>query len=100
MLKTTQFSLHVNKSSAMAGKANQTGHPKDTDSLIDVIRKAVELQHRLNELSKYLFEDGDFDREFFDAQERLQDIINNDLRPMVGALVVNNVYETERRQAL
>lgn len=84
----------------MAGKANQTGHPKDTDSLIDVIRKAVELQHRLNELSKYLFEDGDFDREFFDAQERLQDIINNDLRPMVGALVVNNVYEMERRQAL
>ena len=100
MLKPNQFSLHVNKSSAMAGKANQTGHPKDTDSLIDVIRKAVELQHRLNELSKYLFEDGDFDREFFDAQERLQDIINNDLRPMVGALVVNNVYETERRQAL
>ncbi len=97
MLKPNQFSLHVNKSSAMAGKANQTGHPKDTDSLIDVIRKAVELQHRLNELSKYLFEDGDFDREFFDAQERLQDIINNDLRPMVGALVVNNVYETERR---
>lgn len=100
MLKPNQLSLHVNKSSAMAGKANQTGHPKDTDSLIDVIRKAVELQHRLNELSKYLFEDGDFDREFFDAQERLQDIINNDLRPMVGALVVNNVYETERRQAL
>lgn len=100
MRTPNQLSLHVNKSSAMAGKANQTGQPKDTDSLIDVIRKAVELQHRLNELSKYLFEDGDFDREFFDAQERLQDIINNDLRPMVGALVVNNVYETERRQAL
>ena len=83
----------------MAGKAHQTGHPKDTDSLIDVIRKAVQLQNRLNELSKYLFSDGDFDKEFYDAQERLQDIINNDLRPMVGALVVNNVYETERRQA-
>lgn len=100
MRTPNQLSLHVNKSSAMAGKANQTGHPKETDSLIDVIRKAVELQHRLNELSKYLFEDGDFDREFFDAQERLQDIINNDLRPMVGALVVNNAYEAERRQAL
>lgn len=97
MLKTTHYCLNVNKSNGQTGKAHQTCHTKNTDSLIDVIRKAVELQHRLNELSKYLFEDGDFDGEFFDAQERLQDIINNDLRPMVGALVVNNAYEAERR---
>lgn len=82
----------------MAGKAHLTS--QDTDSLIDVINKAVKLQQRLQELSKYLFQDGDFDKEFYDAQERLQQIINNDLRPMVGALVVNNAYETERRQAL
>lgn len=98
MLKTTQLCQSVNNSNVMAGKAHLTS--QDTDSLIDVINKAVKLQQRLQELSKYLFQDGDFDKEFYDAQERLQQIINNDLRPMVGALVVNNAYETERRQAL
>ncbi len=89
--------MNANKSNGQTGKAHQTCHPKSTDSLIDVINKAVKLQQRLQELSKYLFQDGDFDKEFYDAQERLQQIINNDLRPMVGALVVNNAYEAERR---
>lgn len=96
MLKP-EVSLNANKSNEQTGKVHQTYHPKSTDSLIDVINKAVKLQQRLQELSKYLFQDGDFDKEFYDAQERLQQIINNDLRPMVGALVVNNAYEAERR---
>lgn len=99
MLKTTQSSLNANKSNVQTGKAHQTCRELGEQKLKDVIRHAVQLQNRLNELSKYLFSDGDFDKEFYDAQERLQDIINNDLRPMVGALIINNTYANERRQA-
>ncbi len=73
--------------------SNKKEIKEKADSLKDIINMAVELQLRLHELSKHLFPEGDFNKEFFDADERLQEVINNDLCPMVGAIVIDEAYE-------
>lgn len=88
MLKPNQ-SLNVNNSNNQAGIVHQTDYKTRKEKLKEAIRKAVELQHKLNELSNFLFVDGDFDKEFLDASERLQSLIHNDLSPMLGYLFIN-----------
>ena len=92
MCKSTQ-SLEVNNSSNQTGTVHQTDYKANRERLKEVLRKAVELQCKLNELAEYLSMDGEFDREFTEAEDRLQMLIHNDLSPMLGYLFINEEFQ-------
>lgn len=52
---------------AKTGTVHQTDYKSNRERLKEVLRKAVELQCKLNELAEYLSMDGEFDREFAEA---------------------------------
>ena len=97
MLKSTQV-LEVNNSSNQTGTVHHKDYKNDIENLKEMLRKALELEHKLDELSECLFEDGEFDREFRDAEERLRKIIHDDLSPMLGYLFIN--YESKKLEAV
>lgn len=92
MLKPKE-SLEVNNSSNQTGTVHQTDYRTNCERLKEVLRKAVELQCKLNELAEYLSMDGEFDREFAEAEDRLQMLIHNDLSPMLGYLFINEEFQ-------
>lgn len=93
MCKPNQESLEVKQSSNQTGTVHQTDYKANRERLKEVLRKAVELQCKLNELAKYLSMDGEFDREFAEAEDRLQMLIHNDLSPMLGYLFINEEFQ-------
>ena len=92
MRKLTE-SLEAKNSSNQTGLAHQTDYRTNCERLKEVLRKAVELQCKLNELAEYLSMDGEFDREFAEAEDRLQMLIHNDLSPMLGYLFINEQFQ-------
>lgn len=78
---------------AKTGTVHQTDYKSNRERLKEVLRKAVELQCKLNELAEYLSMDGEFDREFVEAEDRLQMLIHNDLSPMLGYLFINEQFQ-------
>lgn len=92
MCKTTQ-SLDVKNSSEQTGTVHQTDYRTRIERLKEVLRKAIELQNKLNELSEFLSVDGAFDYEFAEAEDRLQMLIHNDLSPMLGYLFINEEFQ-------
>lgn len=93
MLKSTQEGLEVKNSNNQTGTVHQTDYRTNSERLKEVLRKAVELQCKLNELAEYLSMDGEFDREFAEAEDRLQMLIHNDLSPMLGYLFINEEFQ-------
>lgn len=93
MCKPNQESLDVKNSSNQTGTVHQTDYKSNRERLKEVLRKAVELQCKLNELAEYLSMDGEFDREFAEAEDRLQMLIHNDLSPMLGYLFINEQFQ-------
>lgn len=86
-------SLEVKNSNNQTGTIHQTDYKERCERLKEVLRKAIELQRKLDELSGFLFVDGEFDREFAKAQDKLQTLIHEELSPMLGFLYVNEVSE-------
>lgn len=78
---------------AKTGTVHQTDYKSNRERLKEVLRKAVELQCKLNELAEYLSMDGEFDHEFAEAEDRLQMLIHNDLSPMLGYLFINEQFQ-------
>ncbi len=92
MCKTTQ-SLDVKNSSEQTGTVHQTDYRTRSERLKEVLRKAIELQNKLNELSEFLSVDGVFDYEFAEAEDRLQTLIHDDLSPMLGYFFINEEFQ-------